>query len=226
MSGTARRTRAVVFDLDGTLLDSLPQVLRAFAHALEPFGPRPTMEIFARLGGPPSRVFHTLLDKIEHVPSAIERLEAFNRDNDHLIEPFSGMAATLAQLQAHGVRLAVWTGRDRETTRALMRLHRMEDYFHTVLCGDDLATHKPDPQGLREIIRRLGVDADEVIMVGDADVDVLGGVACAVDTVLIRHAREVDVAVSTKAWRTVGSPGEAYALVLEAIKKEEGGRKN
>lgn len=226
MSVGRKQTRAVVFDLDGTLLDSLPLVLRAFAHALEPFGPRPTMEIFARLGGPPSRVFHTLLEKVEHVPAALERLEAFNRDNDHRIEPFTGMVAMLAQLQARGVRLAVWTGRDRETTQALLRLHRLEDYFHTVLCGDDLPTHKPDPQGLRHILQRLGVAAEETVMVGDADVDVLGGVACAIDTVLIRHAREVDAVVSAKAWRTVSTPAEAYELVLARVKpkKEEGRR--
>ena len=172
MSDAGKPTRAVVFDLDGTLLDSLPLVLRAFAHALEPFRPRPTMEIFARLGGPPSRVFHTLLDKAEHVPAALERLEAFNRDNDHRIEPFAGMVAMLARLQAHGVRLAVWTGRDRGTTDMLMRLHRMENYFHTVLCGDDLPSHKPNPEGLREIIQRLGVAPEETLMIGDADVDV------------------------------------------------------
>ena len=110
----------------------------------------------------------------------------------------------------------------------LMRLHGMENYFHTVLCGDDLPTHKPDPEGLRQIIRHLGVTADETLFVGDADVDVLGGVACAVDTVLIRHAREVDAAVSAQAWRTVTSPAEAYALVLArvALGKEEGGRQN
>lgn len=228
MTAGKKPARAVVFDLDGTLLDSLPLVLRAFAHALEPFGPRPTMEIFARLGGPPSRVFHTLLDKVEHVPAALERLEAFNRDNDHRIEPFSGMATMLSLLQARGVRLAVWTGRDRETTGTLMRLHRMEDYFHTVLCGDDLPTHKPDPEGLRQIIQRLGVAADETLFVGDADVDVLGGVACAVDTVLIRHGREVDAAVSAQAWRTVMLPAEAYALVLDRVglRKEKAGRKN
>ncbi len=228
MSDAGKPTRAVVFDLDGTLLDSLPLVLRAFAHALEPFRPRPTMEIFARLGGPPSRVFHTLLDKAEHVPAALERLEAFNCDNDHRIEPFAGMVAMLARLQAHGVRLAVWTGRDRGTTDVLMRLHRMENYFHTVLCGDDLPSHKPNPEGLREIIQRLGVAPEETLMIGDADVDVLGGVACAVDTILIRHGREVDAAVAAQAWRTVASPAEAYELVLSRIApaKKEAGRKD
>ncbi len=218
MSGHGKsRTSVVVFDLDGTLVDSLPLVLRAFSHALEPFGPRPTMEIFARLGGPPERVFFDLLENAGHVPEALKRLEAFNRDNDHQIKPFAGAGVMLAQLQAQGAQLAVWTGRDRLTTDVLLRLHGMTDLFNVVICGDDLPTHKPNPQGLREIMERLKVQAHETLFVGDADVDVLGGAACEVDTVLIRHAREVDADVSAKAWRIVASPFEAYELVLSRV---------
>jgi len=203
----------VIFDLDGTLVDSLPLVLRAFAHALEPFGSRPTMEIFARLGGPPKRIFPTLLDDVRHVPAALERLQAFNREHDHLIRPFEGVSIALEQLRARGALLALWTGRDRTTTDWLLREHRLTDFFSTVVCGDDLPTHKPDPEGLREILRRLKLDADEALLVGDADVDVLGGVACGIDTVLISHSRDVAETVRVQAWRTVTSPVEAFELV-------------
>src|SRR4051812_34433256 len=133
----AGKTRAIVFDLDGTLVDSLPLVLRAFAHAIEPFGPRPTMEIFARLGGPPERIFPGLLGGERHVPAAMERLEAFNRDNHHLIRPFDGVALMLGQLRSRGLALAIWTGRDRETTEWLLHQHRLAEFFSTVMCGDD-----------------------------------------------------------------------------------------
>jgi len=211
------RTGAVVFDLDGTLVDSLPLVLRAFSHALEPFGPRPTMEIFARLGGPPERVFFDLLENAGHVPAALERLEAFNRDNEHQIQPFAGASHLLDRLQARGTKLAVWTGRDRGTTDVLLRIHGMAGFFDTVLCGDDLPTHKPNPQGLREIMERLNVPAAETLLVGDADVDVLGGAACGVDTVLIRHGRDVAADVTGKAWRVVDSPDAAYEIVLGRV---------
>jgi HAD superfamily hydrolase (TIGR01549 family) len=185
------------------------------------------MEIFARLGGPPQRVFFNLLEDAGHVPAALERLEAFNRDHDHQIEPFAGASVLLAQLRARGMRLGVWTGRDRGTTDILLDLHGMTEYFDTVLCGDDLPTHKPDPAGLREIMQRLKVEPPETLLVGDADVDVLGGAACGIDTVLIRHAREVDAKVSAKAWRTVVSPAEAFELVLGWVaEKEEVRRKS
>jgi phosphoglycolate phosphatase-like HAD superfamily hydrolase len=84
-----KKLRAAVFDLDGTLVDSLPLVLRSIAHAIEPFGPpRPTMEIFARLGGPPERFLPGLIGNTRDVPAALARMDAYHRDNQHEIAPF------------------------------------------------------------------------------------------------------------------------------------------
>jgi pyrophosphatase PpaX len=212
-----KKTRAIVFDLDGTLVDSLPLVLRAFAHALEPFGPRPTMELFARLGGPPARIFSGLVHDQKHVPAAMKRLHEFNREHHHLIRPFDGVGVVLEQLRTRGAALAVWTGRDRASTDWLLQTHGLDGFFSTVLCGDDLPSHKPDPAGLQDILRQLAVKPAEALLVGDADVDVLGGAACNVDTLLIGHAREVEKTIRAKAWRTVVSPFEAYELALSCV---------
>jgi HAD superfamily hydrolase (TIGR01509 family) len=211
------RPRAVVFDLDGTLIDSLTLVLQAIAHALEPFAPRPTMDIFAHLGGPPERFLRTLLTDLSHVPAAMERMDAYHRSNMHLIQPFVGAVQLLENLRREGVQLAVWTGRDRASTDVLLRAHRLAEYFGVVVCGDDLPTHKPDPAGMREILRRLGIGPEEALFVGDADVDVLGGVACGVNTLLIRHARPIVPAISTQSWATVASPVEAFDMVRSCL---------
>src|SRR5690606_9494073 len=216
------RPRAIVFDLDGTLLDSLPLVLQAIAHALEPFGSRPTMEIFAKLGGPPARFLQSLLDNLEHLPTALARLESFHHENAHLIQPYAGVVALLDTLHAAGVRVALWTGRDRVSTDWLLKAHRLEGYFATVMCGDDLPSHKPDPAGLREIMRRLQVKPEETLFVGDADVDVLGGAGCGVDTLLIRHERVIELHIAAKSWRMVTSPTEAFTLVLSCVQKFSG----
>lgn len=213
------RPRAVVFDLDGTLLDSLPLVLRAITHALEPFGGRPTMDIFAQLGGPPERFLGALLDDLKNLPVALQRLESFHQENAHLIRPYEGASATLETLRGAGVKLALWTGRDRVSTDWLLKNHELEGYFSAIVCGDDLPSHKPDPAGLREIIRRLAVREEETLFVGDADVDVLGGVGCGVDTLLIRHARSIELHIAAKTWRTVASPDEAFSLVLSCVQK-------
>jgi HAD superfamily hydrolase (TIGR01509 family) len=212
------KKRAIVFDLDGTLVDSLPLVLRSIAHAIEPFAPaRPTMEIFAHLGGPPRRFLGGLVGDDRHVPAAAARMAEFHDANQHLILPFEGVRTTLADLRAREIQLAIWTGRDRESGEILLRAHEFTSLFTTVVYGDDLPTHKPSPEGMREILRRLDVKAEDALFVGDADVDVLGGVGAGVDTILIRHRREIDEAVRRQAWRTVSSPLEALEMVAAAV---------
>ncbi len=204
--------KAVVFDLDGTLLDSLALVLRSIAHAIEPYAP-PTEDIFARLGGPPERFLCSLVPDPSHVAPAVRRMEAFHRANGHLIQPFAGAEALLSELQARGVAMGIWTGRDRESADHLLREHRLARFFGAIVCGDDLPTHKPDGDGLREVLRRVCTSAVDTLLVGDADVDVLGGVACGVRTLLIRHARRIEPGIIQQAWRTARSPEEAFATV-------------
>ncbi len=209
--------RAVVFDLDGTLLDSLPLVLAAITHAIEPHGGRPTMDIFAHLGGPPERFMGALLKNPAHVPDALRRMERFHRENEQLIQPFVGAVELVATLHRAGIRTGVWTGRDRESTERILSHHALDRTFGTVVCGDDLPSHKPDPAGLHEILRRLDARANETIFVGDADVDVLGGAAVGVDTLLIRHARGIEASILTRAWRAVGTPREAYDMIAAVL---------
>ena len=211
------RPRGVVFDLDGTLLDSLTLVLGALTHALEPFGGKPTMDIFGQLGGPPDKFLGGMLPAASDIPVALERFRNFHLANSHRIQPYAGAAAHLSALRAAGLPLALWTGRDRESTDWLLRRHGFADYFSAVVCGDDLDSHKPDPAGLRSLLRSLERAPEEIILVGDADVDVLGGETCGVDTLLIRHAREIPMEIVNKCWRMVASPNEAYAVVAECV---------
>lgn len=210
------RARAVVFDLDGTLLDSMPLVLMAVHHALAPFGSRTPQEVFADLGGPPARFLGRLLNDAAHVPVALERMETYHRNNAHLIVPFGTVGESLARLGT-AAQLGLWTGRDRASTLWLLEQHGLAAHFRATLCGDDLTTHKPDPEGLTVVMRRLGVAPAETLFVGDADVDVLGGVAAGARTILIRGGRDVDQRVVTQAWRTVDTPAEALELVTRCV---------
>lgn len=209
--------RAVVFDLDGTLLDSLPLVLAAITHALEPFGIRPTMEIFATLGGPPEKFLVPLLGDLKRLPVALHRLGTFSWENAHLIRPYEGVGVVLEQLRQEGVRVGLWTGRDRVSADWLLKHHQLEAHFSAIVCGDDLPSHKPDPEGLIEIMRRLEVAPGETLFVGDSDVDVLGGAGGGVDTLLIRHERAIEAEIAAKTWCMVASPTDAFSLVLSRV---------
>lgn len=208
----------MVFDLDGTLVDSMPLVLRAFAHALEPFRPDLGVDgIFQRLGGPPARMMLELTGNEAHAAEALRRLESFGFENGALVQPFPGAIDLLETLRAQGLALAIWTGRDRMTTEAILSAHGMARLFKAVVCGDDLPTHKPHPAGMETILRQLGVAPDAALYAGDADADVSGGADAGVNTVLISHGREVDRAIAARAWRVVREPADAYAVLSAAI---------
>ena len=213
MSRTAQ-TRAVIFDLDGTLVDSMPLVLRAFAHALQPSCGELTPEkITQYLGGPPDRTFRALITDEQEIAEAMKRLMAFSMENWRLIRPFDGMHGLLDHLREARHPLALWTGRERESTAWILDEHGITPKLTAWVCGDDLPTHKPHPAGLEEAMRQLAVTRDETLFVGDADVDVLAGVSAGVRTLLICHDRPVEAAIKAKAWRAVQTPAEAYAIV-------------
>ncbi len=208
------QTRAVIFDLDGTLVDSMPLVLRAFAHALLPYcGEMTPEQITAELGGPPDRLLRKLIADESKIPEAMQRLMDYDLANWRLIQPFDGMHGLLDYLRGARHALGLWTGRERESTGLILREHGIAPKLDAWVCGDDLPTHKPHPGGLEEAMRQLAVSREQALFVGDADVDVLAGAACGVRTLLICHDRVIDPAVQAKAWRAVATPAEAYALV-------------
>ncbi len=214
----AHRFRAVVFDLDGTLVDSMPMVLRGYAHALAPsLGPLTPEEILPRLGGPPQRFFEeTIVDPIQSA-AALARLVEFFREHWDLIQPFPGATELLGQLRLAGVSVGVWTGRDRVSTEQILNHHGLAGQVAEIVCGDDLPSHKPDPEGLRTVLSRLGVTASEALFVGDADVDLIAGARAGVQTVLIRHDRAVPREIEQLAIHTVDTPSGAYHWIMDRL---------
>jgi HAD superfamily hydrolase (TIGR01549 family) len=206
--------RGVVFDLDGTLLDSMPLVLRMFDHAVSPFvRPLSDDQWRSQLGGPPQRILERILRDPLHVSEAMTRLTEYQGLNLNRILAFEGMKALIEDLARAGLAVGVWTGRDRRSTEALMDDHGIRGMITAFVCGDDLETHKPHPEGLSVVLRRLEMEATKALFVGDSDVDVLAGAGFGVKTVWITHGLEVDPSIAAQAWRVVNSPTEAYAII-------------
>lgn len=217
------RVRAVVFDLDGTLVDSMPLVLRAYAHALAPYLPKISDdELLRQMGGPPDRIFRSLLGEMGKVADALKRLDAYGAESWKDVSAFPGMKEMIGALRVSGLRLAVWTGRERESAEVILREHGLLNQLAVYVCGDDLPTHKPDPAGLKETLTRLNVDLREAIFVGDSEVDLLAGFALGVRTLLITHGRTISDELRAKAWWVSPTPQEAYSLLQDQLlgKKE------
>lgn len=217
-----RQTKlGVVFDLDGTLVNSMPMVVAGFHYAVKAFGMNPTSEeVVARLGGPADVCLRNLLGEDRNLPQAMDRLIRYNEENQDSIEPFEGAEALLGQLLKARTKVALWTGRDRETTSEILSRMNWWPYFQTVVCGDDFKTHKPDPEGLTHIMDELSLASSEVLFVGDADVDVLAGHAVNVPTLLIRNDRNVSDHIKRISREWVETPQHAYDIIAAKVLTE------
>ena len=218
---TRHKKLGVVFDLDGTLINSMPTVVAGFRYAVEAFGVEPgPEEVMARLGGPPDVCLRNLLGEDRFVPEAMERLIDHHRQNKDRVEAFEGAEALLEQLLHSRTKVALWTGRDRETTSEILKANNWWPYFQLVVCGDDFATHKPDPEGLNHILGELSLASSEVVFVGDADVDVLAGFSVGVSTLLIRNGRNLSGHIKGLSRECVETPSQAYDIILARVQTE------
>lgn len=170
--------KAAVFDLDGTLLNTLDDLADAVNRALSEFGypPRMRKEVRAFVGNGVRLLVSRALPQGEDNPD-FERVFAFFRTyyTAHAQEktaPYPGICDTLTALRAEGVRIAVVSNKLEEAVSALCR-----DYFGElveVAVGDLVGRpRKPEPDGVFAALAALGVSAEETVYIGDSDVDVL-----------------------------------------------------
>jgi HAD superfamily hydrolase (TIGR01509 family) len=207
---------AAIFDLDGTLVDSMPFVIETFIHALEPFREPPSeAEVLSQLGGPLETCLRNLLGAkaIDSLPEAKARLLKYEHGHEPRLRPFAGARELLASLQAGGVKLGIWTGRDRWSAEKILETHGFSPFFRALVCGDDLPSHKPDPAGLLRAIELVEAAAARTVFLGDADADVLGGHAAGVHTIFVHHGRGAPAHVLSRAAEVFAEPGQAYAAL-------------
>ena len=217
MNAARSRYRGVVFDIDGTLLDSMPLVVKGLGLAVEPYRPKPDRrEVMSSLGGPSEDCLRRLLGGGEHVAAAMERYLAFLREHQEAARLFRGARPLITDLHRAGLPLGIWTGRERVWAVAELQAHALEPFFSPLVCGDDLDSHKPDPAGLLQIAAGWRLPAAEVLFVGDSDQDLAGARAAGVPMVAIRHGREIAPELLAHPEAVFDAPPEAYAWVRAA----------
>ncbi|MCG0238251.1 MAG: pyrophosphatase PpaX [Firmicutes bacterium] len=179
---------AVLFDLDGTLIDTNELILVSFDHVFrEHLGLQvPRAQVVRHFGEPLSTILARFAPP-ERVPELIAAYRAFNlAHHDRLVRPIPGVRAALDRLRAAGVPLAVTTSKRRETAYRGLRLFGLEGYFQAVVTWEDATRHKPDPEPVLVTLDRLGVPpGDRVLMVGDSVSDLLAGRAAGVRTAAV-----------------------------------------
>jgi pyrophosphatase PpaX len=167
------RFPVVLFDLDGTVIDSGAIILASMRHAAkEVLGAEPSDELLmAAVGGPGLEAqMHALApDRVE------ELVTVYRAHNEPLHDDLvfcAGVNDVLVRLQEEGRRLGIVTAKRRATVDLAFAVLPLRDLFETVVGGDETERHKPDPQPLLVAAERLGVDPSECAYVGDSPFDI------------------------------------------------------
>ncbi|MCI2399883.1 phosphoglycolate phosphatase [Aliiroseovarius subalbicans] len=179
----------IVFDLDGTLIDSAPDLQAATNRMLADQGcaslDLATITSFVG-NGLPKLVERAMrasgLDMTEHPRLSALTLEYYNQDPATLSQLYPGLKALLTALKAAGHRLGVCTNKPFEPAVAILVEMGLEDHFDVVVGGDTLAVKKPDPQPLLHSLVKLG--DGPALYVGDSEVDAETAARAGVDFAL------------------------------------------
>jgi HAD superfamily hydrolase (TIGR01549 family) len=170
----------IVFDFDGTLVDTMSSVVAGLGAAVKHATGRDvsTEELIASFGPSPQGVLEQWMPK-DKVPEAIKYwLDFETTQGPSTMRPFKGVPEMLKALNAAGYGVAIFTGRDRAGTLRIMREHGwLGPYFaeHHVVCGDEGHAPKPSPEGLEKALKACGFDPKVTLMVGDHPHDMRAG---------------------------------------------------
>lgn len=185
--------RLVMFDLDGTLLDSVPDLAAAVDAMLLALGhPAAGLDAVRNWVGNGARVLvrRALAGSLddggvseEDTERALELFKEAYADSHALTEVYPGVVETLKWLKKHNVELALITNKPEQFVGPLLDEKKLGKFFRWIIGGDTLPQQKPDPAALLFVMKMAGVSADEALFVGDSRNDILAAKAAGVRSV-------------------------------------------
>ena len=182
--------RAVLFDLDGTLADTVPLILRCYRHTMRTHrGEELPDALWVRNIGKPLRVsmadFATDAEEIERM---VGTYVGFQRTvHDEMVQGFPGAVEAIQEMRGRGVPVGVVTSKGREMTARTLACSGLVEILDVLITADDVTNGKPHPEPVLKALADLGLAerAAEVLFVGDSPHDLVAGRAAGVKTAAV-----------------------------------------
>ncbi|GED18718.1 pyrophosphatase PpaX [Kurthia gibsonii] len=175
--------KGLLFDFDGTLLDTNELIMETFYHVLSPkFPGKYKKEDMAQFIGPSLKETFTAIDP-QNAENLIEEYITWNRvHHDELVSEFDGVVEVLTQLKRAGLKLAIVSTKRREAILTGLHVLGVEELFDVIISNDEVEHTKPHPEPVLLALQELGLQKHEVIMIGDNYHDIEGGQNAGVHT--------------------------------------------
>jgi pyrophosphatase PpaX len=170
------KVNTLLFDLDGTLIDTNELIITSFLHTLELYYPgKYKREDAIQFIGPP--LYDTFVgidpDRVE------EMIKTYREHNlshhDQLVTEFEGVYETIETLHKKGYKLGIVTTKMRHTVDMGLKLTKLDQFFDVIIALDDVEHAKPHPEPIQKALAQLDAKAEETIMVGDNYHDIEAG---------------------------------------------------
>ncbi|OIU69593.1 pyrophosphatase PpaX [Rossellomorea aquimaris] len=170
------RITTVLFDLDGTLINTNDLIISSFLHTLNHYYPGQYAEqdVLPFMGPPLEESFGGLdLDKAEEMCA---HYRAYNHEHhDELVTEFEGVYETVEALYKQGYKLAIVSTKVRDVVLKGLDLMNLRQFFDVVITLDEVENAKPHPEPIQKALLELGSSPEEAVMVGDNHHDILAG---------------------------------------------------
>jgi pyrophosphatase PpaX len=205
--------KAVVFDLDGTLVDSVELNTVSFERAIrQVLGREASREEAVQYAGTPLKEQMVRISP-EHADELVAVYREFNhRDHDRMLKLYDGILDLLNRLAKAGCRLGLVTSKARPTTQMAFDLTGIEPYFDATVCCDEASGNKPSAAPILFCLEQLGVSLAEASYVGDSPADIQAAHA----------ARVVGIAVTWGVFDTEALTAEKPEILVHTMSQLAG----
>jgi pyrophosphatase PpaX len=180
--------RTVLFDLDGTLIDSVRLILDSYHHTLATHGlpPRSDEEWLAGVGTPLTAQFADWRDDPETLQALIATYREYNlKHHDRMVTVYPGMVEAVRALKEDGIATGLVTSKNRAGALRGLTLVQLEALMDVLVCADEVENPKPHPEPVEKAVRLLSADPRATVYVGDSVHDMLSGRAAGVRTAAV-----------------------------------------
>jgi pyrophosphatase PpaX len=184
----ARHLTTYLFDLDGTLIDSIGLILASYHHTMRAHrGEVPPDELWLRGLGTPIRVqLRQFTDDPDEIEAMVATYQEHNlAHHDSMVRAYPGVLDAVRTLAGRGEKLGVVTSKKRKGTGMGLARGGFDGLFPVVVTADDVEHPKPDPEPVHRALDLLGVRPDETVFVGDSPYDIRSGEAAGVATAAV-----------------------------------------
>jgi HAD superfamily hydrolase (TIGR01549 family) len=188
-----KRLSCVIFDIDGTLTQTNELIFATFNHVAEKYIHKTFTppEITAMFGPPEDVAIEKLVGKERRDDAMDDFYSFYESHHPKMAEAYEGINEILEFLKKKGILLAVFTGKGKRSALITLEKLSIRNYFDLIITGSDVNLHKPSAEGIRKVMQQFGLEADEVLMVGDAVADV-------------KAAHEAGVPIAAVVWDSYG----------------------